>query len=55
MYIARLICSDAGCGEEITAEAATLEELETLICDCGCALALVGWPDAADVVLLQAA
>ncbi len=47
MYIARLICSDPECGEEITAAAATLQELETLICDCGCALALVGWPDTA--------
>jgi len=47
MYIARLICSDADCGEEITAESATLEELESLICDCGCALVIVAWPDAA--------
>ena len=59
MYIARLNCSDAECGEEITAESATLHELETLICDCGCALAIVGWPDAtaeppAEVVLLGA-
>jgi hypothetical protein len=55
MYIARLICSDADCGEEVTAETATLEELESLICECGCALVVVGWPDAAgEVVLLRA-
>jgi hypothetical protein len=53
VYIARLICSDADCAEEVSAEIATLEELESLICDCGCALAVIGWPDA--VVLLPVA
>ena len=47
MFTARLVCSDAACAEEIDAEAATLAELESLLCDCGCALAVVGWPDAA--------
>ena len=55
MYIARLICSDAECGEEVSAETATLEELESLLCDCGCALAIIAWPDAAEAVLLHAA
>jgi len=45
MYVARLVCSDADCAEGLTAEAATLRELETLICDCGCALEVIGWPD----------
>ena len=45
MYVARLICSDEACAEEILAEARTLAELETLACDCGCALAVIGWPD----------
>ena len=48
MFIARLICSDEGCAAEVAAEAATLRELETLACDCGCALELIGWPDRAD-------
>ena len=59
MYSARLVCSDPVCAEEVTAEAATLRELETLICECGCALAIIGWPDVAAeplarVILLQA-
>ncbi len=48
MYIARLICSDRACAEEIVAEARTLEELETLACDCGCGLEVIAWPDDAD-------
>jgi hypothetical protein len=45
MFVARLICSDEGCAAELVAEGATLLELETLVCDCGCGLAVVGWPD----------
>ena len=55
MFIARLICSDAHCAEEVSAETATLDELESLVCDCGCALAVIGWPDAAEAILLHAA
>jgi hypothetical protein len=60
MYVARLVCSDEECAEEVTLETATLAELETLMCDCGCALAVIGWPEAAaeplaEVVLLRAA
>jgi hypothetical protein len=45
MYVARLICSDEACAAEAIAEAQTLAELDTFVCDCGCALAIVGWPD----------
>jgi hypothetical protein len=46
VLIARLICSDVECAERVTAEAATLRELETLACEeCGCALEILGWPD----------
>jgi hypothetical protein len=48
MYVARLICSDEACGAEALAEAHTLAELDTFACDCGCALAIVGWPDRAE-------
>jgi hypothetical protein len=48
VFVARLICSDAGCAEEITAEAARAPELERLSCDCGCALEVLGWPDWVD-------
>lgn len=48
MYVARLVCSDERCAEELVAEAATLAELETLACACGCGLALIAWPDAVD-------
>lgn len=58
MYIARLVCSDEACAEELTQETATLAELQTLLCDCGCALEVIGWPDVAaeplaEVVLLR--
>jgi hypothetical protein len=58
MYVARLVCSDEACAEEVAHEAATLAELETLLCDCGCALEIIGWPDVvaeslAEVVTLR--
>jgi hypothetical protein len=45
MFVARLTCSDEACAVEIAAEAVTLREFETMVCDCGCALELIGWPD----------
>jgi hypothetical protein len=49
MWLGRLSCSDDDCAFELEVEAATLRELELLACDCGCALELIGWPDALDV------
>jgi hypothetical protein len=40
MFHARLICSDGDCDETFEAWG-TLEELEALACDCGCALQLL--------------
>jgi hypothetical protein len=48
VYVARLICSDTACAAEAAVEADTLRELESLACDCGCALAIVAWPDWVD-------
>lgn len=48
MFIARLICSDPGCAEEREAEAPTLDELERLLCDCGCTFEIIAWPDRVD-------
>jgi hypothetical protein len=57
--VARLICSDVACAAELTAEAGRAAELERLICDCGCALEVLGWPDwvgePAEVVTLRVA
>lgn len=41
---AYLICSDGDCDFVLETEG-TLEELESLSCDCGCGLAIIGWPD----------
>jgi hypothetical protein len=58
VYVARLICSDAECAAEAAAEARTIRELDSLACDCGCALAIIAWPDwidePAEVVALPA-
>lgn len=48
MFVGRLICSDHACAAEVVAEAAALRELETLVCDCGCALEPIGWADHVD-------
>lgn len=48
MFVARLICSDSDCAEGQEVHAASLDELERLMCDCGCALELIAWPDWAD-------
>lgn len=45
MFVARLLCSDTDCAEEQEVLVDTLDELERLLCDCGCALALIAWPD----------
>ena len=44
-FVARLICSDPACAAESEEEALDLGELERLMCDCGCALAIIAWPD----------
>jgi hypothetical protein len=40
MFFALLICSDEACTNELETWG-TLEELEALACDCGCALQLI--------------
>jgi hypothetical protein len=44
---ALLICSDDDCDETFEAWG-TLEELEALACDCGCALAVLALSEAAE-------
>jgi hypothetical protein len=57
MFVARLVCSDPACAAELTATARLAPELETLLCECGCALEVIGWPDwldePAEVVALR--
>ena len=57
MFVARLICSDSDCAEEQEIHAGSLAELERLLCDCGCTLELIAWPDwvddGAEVVALR--
>lgn len=48
MWFARLICSDQSCAEELDVYAADLAELESLGCDCGCALQVLGWVDSVE-------
>jgi len=45
MFVARLICSDSGCADERLLETDTLAELEAMVCECGCVLGIVAWPD----------
>jgi hypothetical protein len=40
MFHARLICSDGDCDDSFEAWG-TLDELEALACDCGCALEIL--------------
>jgi hypothetical protein len=58
MFVGRLVCSDPACAAGLEAEAPHPAELERLICDCGCALEVIAWPDwleePAEVVLLHA-
>ena len=57
VFVARLICSDTACAAELTADGRSVEELGSLLCDCGCALEIIGWPDwvdePADVIVLH--
>ncbi len=47
MVRAILICSDDGCTAVYEAYG-PLEEVELLACECGCGLAIVGWPAPAE-------
>ena len=47
LYRAILICSEDEC-TEIFEATGTIEELETLACDCGCGLQVIGWPDSVE-------
>jgi hypothetical protein len=44
---ALLICSDDGCTALYEARG-RLEDVERLACECGCGLALIGWPEPAE-------
>ena len=57
MFRALVTCPDDDCAEAFDA-VAELAQLEALICDCGCALEIVGWPDVeaeplAQVIMLR--
>jgi hypothetical protein len=46
LFLARLVCSEAACaGDVVEVPATTFGELESLACECGCALHVVAWPD----------
>jgi hypothetical protein len=47
LYRALLFCSDDECTEVFEA-VGTIDELQTLACDCGCGLEVVGWPEPAE-------
>jgi len=58
VFVARLLCSDPACPDEVSAEARTLRELEALACECGCGLEVIGFPDEveeAELVVLRPA
>ena len=54
MFHARLICSDGDCDETFEAWG-TLDELQALACDCGCALELLALSEAAGDARLELA
>jgi hypothetical protein len=41
MFIVHVTCSDQGCAEEIEAVVGTLDEIDDLVCECGCGTVLV--------------
>ena len=47
MLHALLICTDDDCIDSFEAWG-TLEELETLACECGCALQVIAWSEAGE-------
>lgn len=48
MWFARLLCTEDDCPTEVEVHAETLAELESLSCDCGCALEVIGFADVVD-------
>jgi hypothetical protein len=41
VFIVHVTCSDRACAEEIEAVVDTLEEVDDLVCECGCGTVLV--------------
>jgi hypothetical protein len=41
VFIVHLTCSDVACAEELEAVVETLEEIDEVLCECGCCTALV--------------
>jgi hypothetical protein len=52
VFHARLICSDGDCDEAFDAWG-TLDELQALACDCGCALEILALSEAAGELRLE--
>ena len=46
VLVARLICSDPACAEEAEEHAASVEELQTFVCACGCGLEVLSLSEA---------
>ena len=45
MYIVHVACSDHNCAEEIEAVVESLEEIESVVCECGWGTVLVSVAD----------
>jgi hypothetical protein len=41
MYIVHVTCSDQDCAEEFEAVVETLEEVDDVVCECGCGTVVV--------------
>lgn len=46
MFIVHVTCSDIDCAEEIEAVVETLEEIDSVVCECGWGTVLVSIADA---------
>ena len=44
MFLAVVMCSDDDC-DEVLEVYGKLLELDTLSCDCGCGMQVLGWPE----------
>ena len=47
LWHARVVCSDEGCEAEFEL-LAPFEEIDTLVCDCGAGMLILGWPEPAE-------
>jgi hypothetical protein len=51
MWLIRMVCSDDDCAREVEALVAEIDEVDRIVCECGCSLVTLAVAEAVEVRL----